>query len=611
MKTFYFSRARWATLPLAVVAAGSSFAQEKSSLPPVVVTATRTPVPITDVLADVSVIDRDEIERSGASSLTEVLARLPGITANLNGGPASTANLYIRGAENRFTAVYIDGVRIDSQASGGASWNVIPLSQVDRVEVLRGPAAAIYGSDAVAGVVQIFTRQGAEGFFPSVSMGVGSHGTRQFGASLRGGENGVDYALSIGDERSQGFNATKGGNPDKDGYTNQSFSGRLGWAVAPRHRLEASFLDNRQNAAYDSSLTADDRAKSHLQTAGLSWIASWDSLWTSRFGITRGTDRYETSPSVYLTETRINTYYARNELKWGPGLLTADLERREDELQNAYTTPTTSNRHQNAVALGYGLTHERHSVQANARMDDDSEFGGHTTGSLAYGYALTPSLRATASTGTAFRVPTLFQRFSIYGTSSLQAETSHNREVGLRWTSGTDRASVVAYRNDVDNLIDYVSGAGTCINGSDPTYPGCYGNTGQARMTGVTFAGGTRVGTVNLSASLDVMDPKNVETDKMLARRSHTQSSLAADTVVAEWRVGTELHYVGSRYNDSENTTRLSGYTLINLTASRPITRDWRLLARIDNVTDKDYVQIQGYNTPGRTLFVGLSWVPR
>ncbi|MFN3612786.1 TonB-dependent receptor, partial [Tepidimonas sp.] len=164
--------------------------------------------------------------RAAAAAVADVLARVPGVTISRNGGPGTTTNVFLRGAEGRFTAVFIDGVRIDSQSTGGATWNAIPLSQVERIEVLRGPAAAIYGSDALAGVVQIFTREGEGGFFPSVRAGWGSDATRTLGVALRGGAAEVDYAFGVGTERSDGFNAHLQGNPDRDGYRNENLSGR-------------------------------------------------------------------------------------------------------------------------------------------------------------------------------------------------------------------------------------------------------------------------------------------------------------------------------------------------------------------------------------------------
>ncbi|MEZ5643957.1 MAG: TonB-dependent receptor [Burkholderiaceae bacterium] len=582
-----------------------------AALDTVVVTATRSEQPITDVVADVTVVDREAIDRSGAAALADVLARVPGVTVNRNGGPASSTSLYLRGAEGRFTAVFVDGVRIDSQSTGGATWNAIPLSQVERIEVLRGPAAAIYGSDALAGVVQIFTREGEQGFFPSVRVGLGTHGTRDVAASLRGGTDVVDYALGLGVERSDGFNAKPSGNPDLDGYRNESFSGRLGWKLTKDQKLELTVLDNHQTAGYDGFTPGyDDQSKSHLQTVGLNWTARWSEAWNTRVGVTRGTDRYETTPSPYLTETQVSTWLLRNEVKLGKALLSVDLERREDDLRNDSTLPVQTDRHQNALAVGYGLRTGAHTLQLNARHDDDSEFGGESTGSIAYGYAITPTLRATASAGTAFRVPTLFQRFSMYGTPDLKAETARNVEAGLRWQAGPSHAAVVVYRNEVKDLINYISGPGNCANGVG-LYAGCYGNVGEARYSGVTISGGTKLGLVNLGGSLDLMRPKNLETGKLLARRAETQATVTADTALGNWRLGGELQHVGKRYNDAANTQALDAYTLLNLTASTTLARDWTLLARVDNATDKDYESVLGYATAGRTFYLGLSWSPR
>jgi vitamin B12 transporter len=582
-----------------------------ASLDTVVVTATRSAQPITDVVADVTVVDREQIDRSGAVALADVLARVPGITIARNGGPASTTSVYLRGAEGRFTAVFVDGVRIDSQSTGGATWNAIPLSQVDRIEVLRGPAAAIYGSDAVAGVVQIFTRQGEEGFFPSVRVGIGTHNTRELGVAVRGGRGAFDYALGVSGERSDGFNAQPAGNPDRDGYRTESLSGRLGWKLAEGHRLEATLLDSRQKSGYDGFMPGlDDQSLHDLQTLGLNWSARWSDMWNTRLGYTRGTDRYETTPSPYLTETRISTWLWRNEVKLGQGLLSVDVERREDELKNSSTWPELTDRSQNAIAVGYGLRAGSHTVQLNARHDDDSEFGGQSTGSVAYAYAITPMLRATASAGTAFRAPTLFQRFSIYGTPDLKAETGRNVEAGLAWQAGANRASVVVFRNEVEDLINYISGSGSCINGVG-AFAGCYGNVGKARYSGVTLSGATRLGPVNLGGSLDLLRPKNVETGRLLPRRAEVQATLTADSQVARWRLGGELQHVGKRFNDVANTQALSAYTLLNLTASTTIGRDWTLLARVDNATDKAYESVLGYATAGRTFYLGLTWSPR
>lgn len=582
-----------------------------AALDAVVVSANRTEQPITDVVADVTVVDREAIDRSGAASVAEVLARLPGVSIVTNGGPASTTSVFLRGAETRFTAVFVDGVRVDSQSTGGASWQGIPLAHIERIEVLRGPAAAVYGSDAVAGVVQLFTRQGEEGFFPSIHAGVGTHHTHDLSASLRGGQGAVDYSLGLATERSDGFNAKPTGNPDRDGYRSHSVSGRLGWKPATGHQLNLTFLDSRQKGRYDGFTPGqDDQTVQELRTLGLNWAARWSEVWSTRVGLSRGTERYETLPSPYETETQVDSYWLRNEWKLGGHGFNLDLERREDHLTNLSTTPSLTRRSQNALALGYTLRAGAHTLQANARHDDDSEFGTHTTGSLAYGYDISPAWRATASAGTSFRAPTLYQRFSIYGIPTLEAETGRNVEAGLRWQSGQNKVGVVVYRNHVENLIDYLSGPGSCINGTG-TRPGCYGNVGEALYRGVTLSAATQVGAVNLSGSVDWMDPRNALTDKRLPRRARRQATLLADTRVGGWKLGGEMQAVGSRFDDVANRNELGGYTLFNLSASTEVARDWTLLARVNNLANKDYQTARGYATAGRTFYLGLTWAPR
>lgn len=577
----------------------------------VVVTATRTAQPLTDVLADVSIVDRETIEQSGATGLGDVLARLPGIEMNRSGGPGGATSMYVRGAETRFTAVYVDGVRVDSQAgSGGANWEAIPLAQIERIEVLRGPAAAVYGSDAVAGVIQVFTKKGEAGVAPYVGVGAGSHGTYRAEAGVSGASGAVDYALGITRETSKGFNAKKDGNPDRDDYQATSASGRLGWQLNTAHRLEGNFLYNDTDSGYDLSKTADDRSLRRLQALGLGWQAQWSGSYKTRLSVTDSRDRYETRPSVYFTDTRLRGYLFFNELRVGAHQFTAALERREDELTNESVSSGMRSRAQNALALGYGLRMGAHTVQLNARHDEDSEFGGKTTGSAAYGYAFAPSWRATVSAGTAFKAPTLYQRFSMYGDDTLRPETSRNVELGLKWAERANSFSATVYRNNVSNLIDWQGNTGTCAGNSGP-YPGCYANVGRARYEGLTLAGAYGLGGVQLRGSLDLQNPKNLDTGRQLGRRAKQHAVLGADTRLAGWTLGAEAQVSGKRYdNNNANAPQLGGYTLFNLYASTRVARDYLVYARLDNLADKNYELARNYATAGRTFFVGLKWAP-
>ena len=592
-----------------------SFSQTKNTpqLQDTVVTATRSEQRLADVIADISIIDRETLERAGPGGLADVLSRQPGIEMARNGGPGTTSSVFVRGAESRFTAVFIDGVRIDSQSTGGAAWETIPLGQIDRVEILRGPAAAIYGSDAMGGVIQIFTRKGEGAFSPVIGVGAGSYGTRKLDASFSGSQGAVDYSLGIADEKSTGFNArtVAAANPDLDGYRSKSVSGRVGFQLNKAHRIDATALANDLNSQYDSSKTLDDRSLNKLQSLGLQWSAKWSDAYSTRLSVNESKSRYETTPSPYLTLTKLRGTLFQNDYRIGAHLLSATFEQRVDRLENA---PIAKSRSQNGVALGYGFNQAAHTLQLNVRHDQDSEFGGKGTGSAAYAYALTPQWRATVSAATAFRAPTLFQRFSQYGVATLKPESSRNVEAGVRYVEGSSSFSAVAYRNTVDNLITFVSAPGPCVAGTG-AFPGCYSNTAHARYAGVTLAGSYRIasdiGPVDVRGSLDLQNPRDLDTGKLLARRSRQHAFVGADWRFGTWLYGAELQLQGQRYSNAGETLSLPGYSLLNLNASTRLSKDWTLLARLDNVTGKVYETVSTYATSGRSLYVAAKWAPQ
>ena len=583
-----------------------------ATLPEVVVTATRVLQPLTDLVADVTIVDRGQIQRSGAAGLGDVLARLPGIEMARNGGLGGITSVFLRGAETRFTAVFIDGVRVDSQGTGGASWDVIPLSQVDRIEVLRGPAGAVYGSDAIGGVIQIFTRKGEGPPSPYVGLSLGTYGTTKAEAGVSGSQGSWDYSLGLVRQESKGFNVMQSRNSDDDGYTSESLAARAGLELNAAHRLDLSVLSSQLNAQYDSqfgAINVDDRTLKKLQTSALSWRAQWSADYSSTVSVNRSQDRYETLPSPDLTVTNMTGYLFHNEYRRQGHVLTWTLERRDNELSNSETTPRDSSHFQNALALGYGLSGSGHSVQLNLRHDIDSVFGPQTTGALGYGYALTPNWRVKAAAGTAFRAPTLYQRFSPYGAADLLPETGRNLDLGLNYAEGPRAFGLTVYQNNVSNLIQYEGNTGTCP-ANDPLDPfgGCYANTAKARYQGMTLTGRYLIGNVTVSGSLDVQDPRDSVTGKLLARRAQQHGKLAAETRVRGWAVGAELQASGLRYNNAGNTTELPGYALLGLRAESQVAKNWTLLVRLDNATDAKYELAQGYASAGRSLYAGLTW---
>jgi len=473
----------------------------------------------------------------------------------------------------------------------------------------------------MGGVIQLFTRKGEGGVAPYVGVGVGNRGTYKAEAGVSGASGAFDYSLGISRDQSDGFDvrtANVDHNPDKDDYRNTAGNVRLGLQINPNQRIEGTLLQSDLNSGYDDfsydpSAPVDDRNKYRLRTAGLNWSSQWTDVWRTKLSVTDSSARYETEPNFYKTETQIRGYLFQNEFRMGPHLVTADLERREDSLVNApgvgmFASPGLDReRSQNALALGYAFSQGAHTLQLNARHDDDSEFGGKNTGSVAYGYAFTPAWRATASAGTSFRAPTLYQRFSEYGVAGLQPEEGTNYEASLRWTpQPASSLSLTAYHNKVKNLINFDTTSTACVSPF-----GCYGNVGRAQYEGVTLAGTHRIGAVSLRGSVDWQDPRDLDTDKLLVQRARVYSSLGADVRVGSWTLGAEVVASGKRYADPANTQVLGGYGLLNLTASTPLSDGLTLLARIDNATDKDYQLVRDYATAGRSIYVGLKWAPR
>jgi len=452
-------------------------------------------------------------------------------------------------------------------------------------------------------VIQIFTRQGEGPFTPYVGVGAGNRRTGALEAGFSGQHSAVDYSLGVQRDVSRGYDSHPGFNPDPDGYRQTAASGRVGVRFNDAHRLDLTGTWTAMDAQYDGYVPGlDDHGLSRLSTLGAAWSAQWSAAYSTRLSVSESQQRYETLPSPYLSNTRLRNVLLHNQWKEGAHTFTAALERREDHLVN---DPIDQGRHQDGLALGYGYAAGPHTVQLNLRHDRDSEFGGQTTGGVAYGLALTRGWRVTAAAGTAFRVPTLYQRFSEYGQAGLLPEKGHNVELGLHWAEGASRFGVTAYRNRVSNLIDF-GPPGPCAG----VY-GCYTNAGNARLQGVTFTGAHRLAGVNLSASLDLQQPKNADTGRLLMRRAQRVLKLAADTRLAEWTVGAEWHLASHRWDDAASTRRLGGYGLLSLYASTTVARQWDVFVRIDNLNGKRYELAADYPALPRTFFAGLRWTGR
>lgn len=615
---------------MSVLALAAS-AHAQTRLDTVVTTATRSPQRVSDVLADITVLTREDISAQAFGGLADLLAKQPGIQIARNGGPGGTTSLYLRGTNTEHTVVLIDGVRVDTQSgSGGAPWEALGLAQVERIEILRGPASAVYGSDAMGGVIQIFTRKGQSAPQLELHGAIGSLGTTKGDISFSGKQGDWDYAVGAALESSDGFNVMPGkaGVTDSDGWRNHSLQGRLGYAVSDRHRLGLVATRSHVDSQYDSTFSpanTDDHSVNDARSARATWTAQWSPVWQSEVSASESRARYETlnnGQSGYVTETRVRAYAWANQFTLPVGRLNATLERREDELLNSSLRPSKqgqADRSQDALALGYLLNLGAFDGQVHWRHDKDSDFGGVNTGSLAAGWRFTPELRAWASAGTSFRAPSLYQSFSQYGPldtlAPLKPQHGRNKELGLRWNSGVHQLSLTAYDNRIRDLINYDSQFALNCPATDPTnvnpWDGCYGNLARVHLRGATLQGQTEFDGWHLQAAYDWQNARDEISGGKLGRRAPRYASLQVDKTVGDWSGNLGLTATARRPDTNGSTQRLGGYALVNAALAYRINPQARVQLNVDNAFDRSYQTARGYAQPPRTVMLGITLTPK
>lgn len=581
----------------------------------VVVTATRIATRSDELLSDVGVLGREEIDQAGTATLEQLLSRQPGIEFSANGGAGAVTNVFIRGTEGGHALVLIDGLRIGSATLGALSWSRIPLSQIERVEILRGPASALYGSDAIGGVIQIFTKHGAEGLHANAEAGIGSYGTYSANAGLAGGKGGWRYSVNGARFKTDGFSnirnpANKGFNPDRDGFRNDSLSANLSYSPAKGHEVGLMLFHSDGTNKYDSGLSASAAAKNYENSLTVQSYAAYlknkvTDRWSSTLRIGRTSDdstNYTNGATSSITRTDQDQISWQNDVRLPVGTLLLGWEDLKQKIGGT-TAYTLKERNIRSLLAGWTANLDSHRLQANLRRDDNSQFGARNTGTLAYGYQFSPTWRASASYGTAFRAPTFNDlyyplNFGYVGNPNLLPESSRNRELALHHEIGLHHASATWYRNDVKNLISW-SGLTSPVN------------IGQARIEGITLAYTGLLANYDVGASLDILDAKDATTGKRLARRANEKLNLSLGRTRGAWEWRTELQAIGARYDDNANTKRMGGFALVNLYAAYALTPEWSLFGRANNVFDKRYELAADYGTPGANLFVGLRYTPK
>jgi len=604
-----------------------AFAQEQVAAA-VVVTATRQDQRVDEVLSSVSVIEREQIERAGQSSIIDLLATQSGVQISTNGGPGSSSSVFIRGASSKHALLLIDGVRVGSATSGQPMLEAIPLGMIERIEILRGPASALYGSDALGGVIQVFTRKGREGFHPKLFVGYGSNDTKQASASISGGKDRLRYSITLGHEETDGINAkrdpahwfspgypafsippTTSYDPDHDGFRNRYVSLSASIGFREKDEVGINVYGSEGKNWYDAprALSAepfDSYLEKELNSIGVYVRNELVEGWTSTLRVGQSQDQSEDRASA-LPADRFDTtqkqFVWQNDIRLGNGMLLAAYEYTREEVEST-ASYEKDRRSVDAVLLGWGGSFGAHSLQLNARHDDNSQFGEKTTGLLGYGYQISPEWSVRGSVGSAFKAPSFNDLYwPRMGNPALQPEIALNRELAVAWDNGVHKIDVTYFNNKVKGLIDWAE-----IR-PDEYAPS---NVGVARLEGVELAYAVSFRGYALKTGVDYLDAEDGDGNR-LTRRAKVSGFARLDRSAGAWNWGMEWNGASHRYEDEANTDRLAGYGLVNAYAQYQIARDWRLEMRANNLLDKDYQLARGYRTDGTNVFLGVRWAPR
>ena len=603
----------FASLAASPLACSQAYSQ--TFLPDTVITASRVMQRAQDALPDVSVVTRPDIERSQAKDVPTLLQNLAGLEVTQSGGMGGVASLFMRGAESRHALVLVDGLPMNNLNFNLAALEHLPLNGIERIEVVRGNVSSLYGSAALGGVVQIFTRQNSgealKGPWLEATGQVGSQGFASAQVSV-GQKWATGFGLNASSEKteSKGFNAINPSqrpdtNPDRDGYSRLSSALNLSQDFEAG-RLGLMMRETHATVQYDSQwgpANQADESKSVLRNVLLNgtYKASKDLQWDVSVGQQEDKLNAAVTAYPYFVNSKSNTSAVGAVWTlWPNHSLTSGYESTRQKIaSDTEYNPTERSVH--SWRLGYQGKLENQQWQLNVRGDQYSDFGNANTWYAGYAYFLTPALRLKASASTGFMAPTFNDLYYPWGGNPLlKPEQARSNEVGMQYTQAAWNARITAFENRYTDLID---------NDANWTRT----NIAKAKNQGVevALAGKWQLPTVGVQQwrlSFTSQDPQNEMTHQTLARRAKTLAQVGLTQSIGDWDTGIQWRYNGARTDDAQN---LKSYTVLDLTASQAFTSELRLNLRLENAGNTSYQTIYGYNMPKRGVFAGLKWTPK
>ncbi|WP_158880966.1 TonB-dependent vitamin B12 receptor [Rhodanobacter sp. L36] len=587
------------------------------NLDPVIVTATRTAITADEALSSVTVITRADIERLQPLSVQDLLTGLPGVSFANSGGIGQQTSLFMRGTNSSHTLVLVDGVRIGSVGNGLAAFEQIPVEQIERIEIVRGPRSSLYGADAIGGVIQIFTRHGSRdgGLTPSFSVTTGSENLLRGQAGLSGGDDHAWYNVSIGAQHTRGINACKIGagevfagcftdEPDNDAFRNENLAASGGYRWDDGAQLTGNWLRSLGDIDFDGSF--ENRSRTVQQVAGTTFSINPLEAWKTTLSVGQNLDRYDN----YENQDFVGYIYSRrNEASWqndisltATQLLTVGVDWAQEHIDS--DTGFLASRRDNTGGFAqYQGTFGNNEVQLSARRDHNGQFGNHNTGAAAWGYRFDDGLRVSASYGTAFHAPTFNDLYYPFGSGNpdLKPEKSRSAELGVNQQVSNWNWGLNVYQTRIDDLI-------TLDENFVPQ------NISKARIRGVEGQLGVNFDGWQLQGYLTWLQPRDQDgtanNGNVLPRRPEHTARVDLDRRFGAFGIGATVYAAGRSYDDAANVHALGGYATTDLRVSWHFTQDWQVEARLANVFDRDYETVYYFNQPGRTAFLTLRYSP-
>lgn len=607
-----------------VFAATATDSSELLALNTVVVTAARIQQQSDDVLVPLSVINREDIDRLQDRDVVDLLAHTPSADVVRSGGPGSAASLFLRGTNDDHTLFLIDGQRVSSATLGTTNFQLLDPEQIDHIEILRGPRSSLYGSDAIGGVVQIFTRRPGKDPEGYVKAGYGNHDSSQIAAGGGGTWDRLRLSGNISHYYTGGISNLKDKTPnndDRDAYRNTSLNLHAGYDFSATSALDLFHFYTQAMNQYDSKSdpTHQPWSDNWIQNTGAVLTSQFSTIWNSKWSVARSIDDFDTrakfdsSNDTNFRTTRDSASWQNDFLLGDAQTLTAGVDYYKDVVDSSsdFTKPDgepVHSRDHKGYFTQYLTNWKVVDLQLGLRRDLIEDFSGQTTENIAVGFNLPANQKLIASFGTAYKAPTfndLYWPVSPYdfGNPNLKAETSKNYE--LEWRGSYEKLNWAAnvFQNRIRNLIDWAP-----VDPNDPYSAWTPSNVADAKITGAEFSVDGNVWDWLVRSSISYVNPRDTATDTILVNRSRRQFKLDADRQLDAFSFGVSWHAQDFRYANTTNTQKLGGYGLVDLRMGYQFSKSLQAQLKLNNIFDTNYVQRQGFNVERFGAFATLTY---